>query len=75
MIEVVELLVDVFGEECKKNQYEVLSQRSLRTQEKGDRFKIQDSPRGYEGLDSGSGSGMTENVSPRAAKLKEKKYS
>jgi hypothetical protein len=41
MIEVVELLVNLVGENCKKNQYEVLSQRSLRTQGKGDRFKIQ----------------------------------
>jgi hypothetical protein len=40
MFEVVELLVNVMGEKCKENQYGCFSQRSLRTQGKGERFKI-----------------------------------
>jgi len=42
VIEVVELLVNVMGKNCKKNQSGFLSQRSLRTQGKGSRFKRPD---------------------------------
>jgi hypothetical protein len=43
MIEVVELLVNGVGKNCKKNQWGFLSQRSLATLGGKDKFKIQDS--------------------------------